>query len=372
MEYIDRIIRSIYSYETYQLVKRRLKKEDDHGAFVKDALHKLLGIDMAKYVPALKPMFEEDTMPEFYNGYTVDNKLLDQWTSSFWYLDYVTLMTKFMEATTKDSPIEYIKSIEEMDNASVTTALGIHVDLNTYKLYSLVQSLLYRSKPDRVDDAKEVMLVSDLGYKDNGEKMVKEYVRSQYVAHWTSIKRLKALSEVDEAVKRLVAIMISCPTVDEFIELLSKGIKFGDRQYSIANTSSKGYIELVDAFLNMTNGMPGRCGKLAAFMMGRTIDGSRVVWNGGNALFGGLKRFEEVFNSTSHGRQIYEIVKTHYKNNATYMYRDSKPNRHGHSNDKPSFFAFGYTTLEEMINNITDEEWHEYKKAHYNCCGIGN
>jgi hypothetical protein len=370
MEYIDRIIRSIYSYETYQLVKRRLKKEEDHAGFVKESLHKLLGIDLAKHVPALKPLFEEDVMPEFHNGYTVDGKLLSQWTNSFWYLDYVTLMTKFMEATTKDVPVEYIKSIKEMDNASITAALGIHIDLNTYKLYSLVQSLLYRSKPDRVDDAKEVMLVSDLGYKDNGDKMIREYVRAQYVAHWTALKRLKSLQEVDEAVKRMVNLMISCPTVDEFIELLSKGMKFGDRQYSIANTSSKGYMELVNAFLDLANGMPNRCGKLAVFMMGRTIDGVKVVWNGGNALFGGLKRFEHVFMPTSTGREIFAIVKTHYNNNAVYLYRDSMPNRHGHSNDKPSYFAFGYTSLEEMIQNISDEEWQEYKKVHHNCCGI--
>ena len=52
-----------------------------------------------------------------------------------------------------------------------------------------------------------------------------------------------------------------------------------------------------------------------------------------------------------------------------YVYRGRKPNRHGHGNDKPSFWAMGYQTLQEMIDNITDDEWTAYRKIHNNCCG---
>jgi len=68
---------------------------------------------------------------------------------------------------------------------------------------------------------------------------------------------------------------------------------------------------------------------------------------------------------------MWQEIVAYYKKHRKHKYRDYKENRHGHSNEKPSFWALGYQTLEIMVDNITEEEWKEYKEIHYDCCGIG-
>ena len=45
-------------------------------------------------------------------------------------------------------------------------------------------------------------------------------------------------------------------------------------------------------------------------------------------------------------------------------------NRQGHSNKKPSYWALGFNTLEEMWEILSDEEKKKYQEKHYNCCGV--
>ena len=54
-----------------------------------------------------------------------------------------------------------------------------------------------------------------------------------------------------------------------------------------------------------------------------------------------------------------------------HVYRELE-NRQGHSNDKPSYWALGYKSIEEMFNTISKVEIEEYKKVHSQCCGLGN
>lgn len=47
-------------------------------------------------------------------------------------------------------------------------------------------------------------------------------------------------------------------------------------------------------------------------------------------------------------------------------------NRHSHCNEKPSFWAYGYTTVGKYFADINTQEQEEYMKIHTNCCGIWN
>ena len=53
------------------------------------------------------------------------------------------------------------------------------------------------------------------------------------------------------------------------------------------------------------------------------------------------------------------------------IYREL-PNRQGHSNEKPSYFAFGFGTLSSYFKECNKEKIEQYKKIHYNCCGVNN
>ena len=85
----------------------------------------------------------------------------------------------------------------------------------------------------------------------------------------------------------------------------------------------------------------------------------------GNGIRSGIKDYKEFL--LKHNASLWEEFK---KVKKFYIYRD-KPNRHGHSNSKVSFWAMGFNSLKEFIENSSKEEVEEYKKIHYNCCGIG-
>jgi len=331
-------------------------------------MYDLLTIDLDKHTVPLKPLFEEDVEPEFYDSYTVNQVLLSNLTKSFFYLDYVTLLTTFMSAVTKDDPVAYIKSIKEMDEKSICISLNIAVPLNTYKLYSVVQSILYKSKKERVDATNKVMLVKDLAYVNNAENMIKAYVKTQHNQHYVNLKRVKNIQEFDIAIQTLVNRLIFTDSISEFKNLFKNGLTLGNKKYSIDNTTGKGYIDLVNAFSDLALDIPLRLEKLVLFMLGRTMDQQEIIWNNGNTIPKGLATFKDIFDNDK-GRVMYASMKEYYKTHGLHIYRSAQ-NRHGHGNDKPSYWAMGYETLEEMIDSISAIEWIEYKDIHHNCCGI--
>ncbi len=278
-----------------------------------------------------------------------------------------------MEAVNHTDPVEYIKSLPPMTEESVCQTLNINMDLKTYKLYSLVQSMLYRTKNDRVDEEQECMKLVDLAYENNGEELVRNFVKRQYGDYWSLQLKIKRDKEQEVAIDELVNELATCDTLDKFIDLLKNGLKKGNKYYTIKNTSSQGYMVLRNRFLDLENPFEQRLQKLVVFLTGINPTDETTVWNGGNVLYQGKKDFKHVFDSSNDasndGYKYYEVVNNIYKK-SLYVYRNGPLNRHGHGNDKPSFWALGYETLQEMIDNITDAEWQEYKKIHWDCCGV--
>ena len=46
-------------------------------------------------------------------------------------------------------------------------------------------------------------------------------------------------------------------------------------------------------------------------------------------------------------------------------------NRQGHSNQKQSYWAIGFDTLDQFYKKSTKETVEKYKGIHTNCCGLG-
>ena len=63
-----------------------------------------------------------------------------------------------------------------------------------------------------------------------------------------------------------------------------------------------------------------------------------------------------------------EIIK---KCHCVHIYRDL-PNRQGHSNEKPSYWACGFDTLSAYFKASDESQIQQYKTLHYNCCGVNN
>merc|ERR1719229_44553 len=54
----------------------------------------------------------------------------------------------------------------------------------------------------------------------------------------------------------------------------------------------------------------------------------------------------------------------------SHVYREQRPNRHGHSNEKPSFFALGYEDISAYAASLSPQEWIEYAKMRAECKGM--
>ena len=64
----------------------------------------------------------------------------------------------------------------------------------------------------------------------------------------------------------------------------------------------------------------------------------------------------------------YNIWNDSYKK-AKHIYRDMA-NRTGHSNDNPSYWAYGYMTIDDMRTD-DPELYLKYIQIHTRCCGFG-
>ncbi|KAK9736709.1 hypothetical protein K7432_018513 [Basidiobolus ranarum] len=168
--------------------------------------------------------------------------------------------------------------------------------------------------------------------------------------------------------------IIEAPTLDEFITLLENGITEGCVHWSIVNSNTLGYFELNNRLTDLSQEVPLRADKLKIFILGRTTfygesDNSpygKMVWNNGNVLIvPSIVVYKRFFESEDVWNNLYE----EYQRRRMHHYRE-KVNRHGHSNSLPSFWAFGYATLETMQGAVSVEFFQDYCSKHVGCCGL--
>ncbi|QKF93474.1 hypothetical protein QKU48_gp0016 [Fadolivirus algeromassiliense] len=368
-KFTARILRSIYSFESYQIMRRVTKKHgvDQRHTYIGELLTQFLGIDFNKYGTPLTPNFEPNPTPVHHDQYHLDQKLIDELTVDFKDTDYIVLLPVLLSAVNSADPINTIQKIPKMDEKMICSVLGVPYDLQTFKFYSLAQSLFYPEKPERVDDEKNVMKIVDLGNRDNAEKMVRDYIRTQYGNHYTSQLVKKTKQEKEIVVGMLVNSLTYCNTLNEFCDLFKNGFTHKNVTHAIQNDASLGYVDLRANLVNLNLNVPLRADKLYVLFTG-TDYSNTMIWNNGNKLRIKISDFEEFFNKIG-GTSQFEKLKEIYKKHPTHLYRE-KENRHGHSNEKPSYWALGWQTLEDMIKDISDAEWQDYKSEHSNCCGV--
>ncbi|AYV77901.1 MAG: hypothetical protein Edafosvirus2_80 [Edafosvirus sp.] len=374
---MDKILRALYNYELYQTVKKFFKKIEDGEIQMEKKLNKLLGVDLEKNKTVLSPPFIIDKEQKFYDNYHLDEDIFNEFMKSFYY-DYVTLLPDLLTGVLQSDPIDNIKKIPKMDEKTICKALNIEYDLKTFQFYNIVQCLMFNSKSSRVDVDNNKMKFIDLINKESAEKMVREYVKKQYIDKYQSDLFAKAKIERDELSIILVNQIIKSKSIDHIKKIWTNGISKKcyntDGKYEkdsslikIQNSSSLGYALLKEKLLDLSIDVPNRIEKIKILLMGKDENGN-IIWNNGNSLICNMTEFKELFEKINKTDVWDEIRRELVKQNI-HIYRDA-PNRHSHSNNKPSYFAFGYVSIEEMITSITDEEWQEYKRIHHDCCGM--
>ncbi|CAM4895296.1 unnamed protein product [Rotaria socialis] len=372
IEQMPKILRALYTYEIWQAIRKQYKNRDDSDIIAQKMLDQLIGLDLNKYKTLVKPLFENEPSLneiEFHDQMHVDETYLDELMKTFYYVDYITLLPKYISAVVNNN-IDSIKDIPILNQTSISEAININYDIKIFKFYNVIQALLYTSKASRVDGDNEKMKIIDLVDEKLAEKMLQDYIRKRYENQYATDLAMKGRLERIELIAELVQSIITSRDHNEMIKFMRDGLIRGKNQVVIANSSSLGFVELKDKLLDFNEKIPRRLDIIKVFLLGRDYkNNDEPVWNNGNVLFiPNLCDYERVFVSCGYPDEWNKIKEEYMKRNL-HIYRDGF-NRHGHGNTKPSYWAFGYITLQLYKDNVPAEVFKEYCEIHHDCCGV--
>ncbi|CAH6420218.1 Hypothetical protein MVR_LOCUS69 [uncultured virus] len=357
---IPGVLRSIYSYEAYQTIRRLFKFNPELDLTV--LLNRLLGINLDCVEP-LTPLFEPNPEQTVIRDYAIDEATLSDLKSGFAYAFNVAKIYKLLSAVYAADPVATIQAVK--DEHVFAETLGISYDLNQFVFYTVTQSLLKPNHKSRVDDDKHCMLIVDLADPTMIEKQIRDYVEKQYTDNYKA--RVDAKTTEEAAQMRVMLLgKLAVAGIPEFKQLMREGFGHNGSVVKIIGPGSLGGPELLKQVADVACPFEHRIEKFLLLIKAADTDG--VVWNNGNTLRIKISSYEELF--TSHGAtELFEELRSTLRTRPTHVYRD-KANRQGHSNGKPSYWALGYDSIDAMKEAVGAKEWAEYRQVHTNCCGL--
>ena len=372
LEQIPKILRALYTYEIWQGIRKQYKNRDDSDLIAQKMLDRLVGLDLNKYKTLVKPLYEiEPPLNEikFHDQIHLNEEYFDELLKTVYYVDYVTLLPIYISSVILENT-NNIQDIPEINEDSICKALDIKYDIRMFKFYNVIQALVYTSKASRVDSDNHKMKIIDLIDEAAAKKMIQDYIRKRFENQYATDLAIKGRLERTKLVSILVQSIIKSRDHNELVKLMREGLTRGNFRSVIANSSSLGFIELKDKLLDFNEKIPRRLDIIKVLLLGRDYkQNDEPVWNNGNVLFTpNLSDFERVFVSLGYADE-WAKIKTEYMKRNLHIYRDGF-NRHGHGNTKPSYWAYGFMTLQLYKDNVSAEIFQEYCQIHHNCCGV--
>jgi hypothetical protein len=381
---IPAINRALYSYECWQVFRREVKGADSNAKISK-MLNELLGINVDKYGVKLPELFLKEPIYsdlKFHDEANFNYEYLNTFINSKgWYLKYVLVTIKLLKHVA-DGTLDQIKgplTLSEIlkDEKFIKAQLGLpnDYDLKEYLMYSAVQSLLFPKMNDRVDQENGKMKIEDLIKPETLKIMIKDYIINEYKRHYDSQRVLRLKQENSVLLKMFLDKISICTDHQELIRLFKEGVTEGEKRFTYKGFSSFGYVELRQRVLDTSKPIYLRKEIMKIFLLACDVEnGCETLFNDGKtAALSNIEQFKDIFMNNCGGSAVeWDLIFAEYKIRSIHTYRATKPNRHGHCNDKPSYWAIGYITLEAYANDHTKEEFEEYCKIHYNCCGVNH
>jgi hypothetical protein len=366
--YVARILRALYTYEVYQAVRRRSKHKGED--FAQAQLDALLGVDFATRGTPLPAPFSRPDVSVHCTEVHLDKALFAEICSSFGYVKYTTLIVPFFNAIRESDPVTAVRAIPTASDGTIVKALELDYPLEEFLLYNIVEGFLYPTKQSRIDKDTKLPLRPDLGNRDAGSAMVEAYLRERYKQDYE--RRLRQMNGDERATleEELVEKMIATESAVEFCRLFSTGIRRGDVSVKIANSTSPGCEDLHSALMGKDVEVPARVEKLEVFYTTEDAEG-QIVWNNGSMYRNQQKQLENLLAGLGAGL-VWEKIKRLYNERMCHRYRGGyeERNRQGHSNDLPSYFAFGHDSLESYFATLCRAEREAYVQKHAGCCGV--
>ncbi|ARF10430.1 hypothetical protein Hokovirus_1_309 [Hokovirus HKV1] len=375
-QYMANILRSAYSYEASRLMKSYLKKNkyENPAKGAQETLIKFLGIDTNKYGNNTSDLFTVDPEPTFYDRYHINNDMYNTFVQLLDKINYVALLPDLFTSLNCENYVSTIQTLPSLDDNYLAHVFNIKYDIEFFKIATIVQSFLFFNKKARIDDELFKMKIIDLVNYKNAKKLVSNFIVNKYKQYYYNQVIIKKANEKKAMIQNLVHSLINSQTIDEYIMLFKNGLTYNNEVFKIANTSSDGYVDLFNGLLiNPSNNIPCHEEKILILWLGKyeskDEQNNNNVWNNGNHLRISLKTHEEYFKKLNFNN-TFEIIKQYISEHTSqvYCYRE-KRNRHNHGNDRPSYYAYGYLSMDEMKNSVTKDFWLEYNNIHAECCG---
>jgi hypothetical protein len=195
------------------------------------------------------------------------------------------------------------------------------------------------------------------------DKFLKEKTKFIYASKYNMENQKQIKLEMELITKELVDKLKNTQNIEEFNNLMRNGITKGYLTHIIKDESTKGYNDLKNILLDEKVEVPLRFEKIRAILSAIDEKGE-VLWNKGNAVRNKRNHYQKFIekNKPELWAQINEV-------NITHKYRE-KENRQGHSNNKQSYWAIGFDTLDQFYKKSDKDTVDKYKKVHTNCCGL--
>ena len=365
---LHKMSRELFCHGVHKVVNKLIKRNDGKPEFIKQYLEELLNINYEKYGNNLPGLFEENMIKdEFYNNYVINIDKLNEFYKIAFRSMFVPFTPCYLQATLKEDKIKAFANLPEYNEENIRKALGINFDLNHFKLFALVQGFLFRTNEERLDMKEKIMKIIDIGNYDLAEKMVKDCVKSFYKENYEERLNIQKKTENEMMENELIDNFKESGTMQEFVKLVKEGITKGNRQFKMDGISSSTFIKLKKELIEYGKNIPLITKKIAVIVTGFYKE--EKVFNNGN-IYRGFKDFKEIICQIDepYWDKLFKYITKKKKRKHIYRWL---ANRQGHSNKKPSYWALGYQSIEEMFNTISKIEAEEYKKIHTNCCGLG-
>ena len=364
-EELQKFMRSIYRFEVYKSIRKNIRKNENQKDYIEKTMNEALGIDFDKYGTKLPEMFEKKLNPEFCDTFIINKEVISQFKKQIGWIENIPYAYCLFEAAQKPDPLNEIKNMPQFTEEKKKEYFGINYDFNKFIIFNIVQSLFYKEKIDRENENDKVMKIIDSNDEAEVDKFLKEQTKHIYSSKYNIENQKQIKLQNDIITKELVEKLKNSQNLQEFNDLMRKGITKGYLTHIIKDESTKGYNELKNILLNEKEEVPLRFEKIRNILSG-TDEKGEVLWNKGNAVRNKRSHYQKFIE-----KQKPELWKQISDINIIHKYRE-KDNRQGHSNKKQSYWAIGFDTLEEFCKNNNKETVDKYKGIHTNCCGLGN
>lgn len=367
---IPDILRTLFSHEVWQIIRRAYKGKEDCEAIARSMLNKLIGIDFEKHKTSTKELFEKEPLLsdiKFYDQPAINSVHLTELCDKINQVEYLALMPKYLEAVAQKKS-EMIKNMPPVTGQVVLDTLNIDYSYKLFLFLNIFQALYYTTSASRIDLNKEVMKIVDLKDQKRAKKTIRQYIRRQFESLYLSDLAAKQKQEQEIMGEVLVDTILSSITYDDLVTAWRHGVERNEVTYKIKNSSSTGFNSLCSKLSDSSVEVPLRKSVFKILLLG-VDEEFQPVWNNGGVCFlPDMKQFRNEFLMFFSESDWNEIMRE-YKARQRHIYRE-KTNRHGHGNGKPSFWAMGYKSIKEFQDSVTKNEFEKYCEEHLTCCGV--